>query len=59
MRASAFVGASVDGFIARPDGTFDFLDAGGGEPEPHGFEEFLASVDVLLMGRNTYEVEGR
>ena len=48
-----FVGISVDGFIARTDGSFDFLDAGGNEP--HGFEEFWASVDALVMGRKTYE----
>ena len=54
IRASVFVGVSVDGFLARPDGTFDFLEAGGGEA--HGFEEFMATVDVLLMGRKTYEV---
>lgn len=48
-----FVGISVDGFIARSDGSFDFLDAGGNEP--HGFEEFWASVDALVMGRKTYE----
>jgi len=54
IRASVFVGVSVDGFLARPDGTFDFLEAGGGEA--HGFEEFLATVDVLVMGRMTYEV---
>ena len=48
-----FVGISVDGFIARSDGSFDFLDAGGNEPL--GFEEFWASVDALVMGRKTYE----
>lgn len=53
MTASVFVGTSVDGFIARPDGRFDFLPAEGGEP--HGFEEFLASVDAIVMGRNTFE----
>ena len=52
MRASVFVGASVDGFIARPNGAFDFLPD---SPEPHGYDEFYASVDALLMGRNTYE----
>ena len=55
MKASIFVGTSLDGFIARPDGTFDFLSAGGAETEPHGFDEFLASVDALVIGRNTYE----
>lgn len=55
MRASIFVGTSLDGFIARPNGAFDFLSAGGSEAEPHGFDEFLATVDALVMGRNTYE----
>jgi dihydrofolate reductase len=53
MRASVFVGTSVDGFIARRSGDFDFLPEGGGEP--HGYDEFMASVDVLVIGRNTYE----
>jgi len=52
VRASVFVGASLDGFIARPNGTFDFLPD---DPEPHGFEEFFASVDALVVGRKTYE----
>ena len=45
---------SVDGFLARPDHALDFLDAGG--QEPHGFEEFYASVDVVVIGRKTFEV---
>jgi dihydrofolate reductase len=54
MIASVFVGTSLDGFIARPNGAFDFLPADGGEP--HGFEEFLARVDAIVMGRNTFEI---
>jgi dihydrofolate reductase len=53
MRASVFVGVSVDGFLARADGALDFLPEGGGEP--HGYDEFLASVDVLVIGRHTFE----
>ena len=45
---------SVDGFLARRDDTFDFLLTG--EQVPHGFEEFLASVDVVVMGRRTFQV---
>jgi dihydrofolate reductase len=52
IRASVFVGASLEGFIARPDGAFDFLPE---NPEPHGFDEFFASVDAMVMGRKTYE----
>jgi Dihydrofolate reductase len=54
MHASVFVGMSLDGFIARPDGRFDFLKSA--ESGPHGYEEFMASVDALLIGRGTYEV---
>jgi len=53
MKTSVFVGTSLDGFIARKDGAFDFLPTGGGEP--HGYEEFMASVDALVIGRMTYE----
>jgi dihydrofolate reductase len=53
MKATVFVGTSVDGFIARRDGRFDFLPD---EPEPHGYEEFMASVDTIVMGRNTFEL---
>ena len=54
MKLSVFCGVSVDGFLARPNHTFDFLDAGG--QEPHGFEEFYASVDVVVIGRKLFEV---
>ena len=50
---SVFVGTSLDGFIARSNGSFDFLPAGGGEP--HGYDEFIATVDALVIGRNTFE----
>ena len=55
VKTSVFVGMSVDGFIARSDGSFDFLDVGGGS-EPHGYEEFISTIDALAIGRNTYEV---
>jgi dihydrofolate reductase len=54
MKLSVFCGVSVDGFLARPDHTLDFLEAGG--QEPHGFEEFYGSVDVVVIGRKTFEV---
>ena len=53
MKASIFVGTSLDGFIARANGTFDFLPTDGGEP--HGYDEFMATVDALVIGRKTYE----
>src|SRR5207237_9800618 len=53
MTASVFIGMSLDGFIARGSGAYDFLPAGGGEP--HGYDEFMATVDALLIGRKTFE----
>jgi dihydrofolate reductase len=53
MTVSVFIGTSLDGFIARPNGDLDFLPPGGGEP--HGYNEFIASVDAIVMGRKTFE----
>ena len=53
MTVSVFIGTSVDGFIARPNGALDFLPAGGGEP--HGYNEFIATVDAIVIGRKTFE----
>jgi dihydrofolate reductase len=52
MPCSVFVGISVDGFMARPDGAVDFLPE---TPEPHGEAEFFSSVDAMVIGRGTYE----
>jgi dihydrofolate reductase len=51
--ATVFVGVSLDGFIARPDGGLDWLPEGGGEP--HGYDELIASVDAIVIGRRTFE----
>ncbi|HTG74765.1 MAG TPA: dihydrofolate reductase family protein [Terriglobia bacterium] len=57
MKTSVFVGTSLDGFIARLNGAFDFLSAGGEvDGESNGYDAFFSTVDAVLMGRNTYEV---
>ena len=53
MTISVFIGASVDGFIARSNGDLDFLPEGGAEP--HGYVEFMAGIDALVIGRKTFE----
>ncbi|MEZ4791319.1 MAG: dihydrofolate reductase family protein [Flavobacteriales bacterium] len=54
---SVFCGVSLDGFIARPDGSLDFLEGdGSAEMGDHGYEAFMAGMDAIVMGRNTYEV---
>jgi dihydrofolate reductase len=52
MKASVFIATSLDGFIARENGSFDWLPA---DPEPHGYDEFMATVDALVIGRKTFE----
>jgi dihydrofolate reductase len=53
IKGSVFIATSLDGFIARADGALDWLPAGGGED--HGYHEFIASVDALVIGRKTFE----
>jgi dihydrofolate reductase len=53
VKATVFIGTSLDGFIARVNGAFDFLPPGGGEP--HGYDEFMATVDALVIGRKSFE----
>jgi dihydrofolate reductase len=59
VQVSVYVATSVDGLIARPDGSLDWLPgADGGEAaagEDYGYAAFMASVDVLVMGRASYE----
>lgn len=49
-----YVTASLDGYIARPDGSVDWLLEPDGD-EDFGFSEFYDSIDTVLMGRKTYE----
>jgi dihydrofolate reductase len=53
MKASVFIATSLDGFIARENGAIDWLPVDGGEP--HGYTEFIATVDAIVIGRKTYE----
>ncbi len=53
MKASVFIATSLEGFIARADGALDWLPAD--DVEPHGYDEFIATVDAIVMGRKTFE----
>jgi dihydrofolate reductase len=55
-QCSVFIATSLDGYIARADGSIDWLsivDQPGGEY--WGYGAFFASVDALIIGRKTYE----
>lgn len=62
LKGHVFIATSLDGFIARKDGSIAWLeeqamraagvDAGG---EDHGYADFLAGMDGIIMGRRTFE----
>lgn len=62
FRCTAFVGITIDGFIARPDRSIDYLPPA---PASSSYEhpvcavptisDMLANSDVLILGRHTYE----
>jgi len=59
-RVTIHMAASLDGFIARKDGSVDWLEtsdnfAGGDTMTPESVEEFLRTIDCYVMGSRTYE----
>lgn len=67
MKASVFIATTLDGYIARENGSLDWLPGAEGEidissepdnnsdNEDFGYNVFMDHIDVLVMGRNTYE----
>jgi len=58
-KCSVFIAASLDGFIARPDGSIDWLDQANRrvpKGEDCGYGQFMSTVDALVMGRHTFEL---
>lgn len=59
-RVTIHMAASLDGFIARTDGSVDWMEtsdefAGGESLEPGFVEAFLKTIDCYVMGSRTYE----
>nr|WP_167527458.1 dihydrofolate reductase family protein [Bradyrhizobium betae] len=50
-----FIAASVDGYIARPDGDIDWLGKYAASGENTGYDAFMDTIDGLVMGRVTFE----
>ncbi len=70
-KISVYIATSVDGYIAREDGSLDWLEGSGGDDrgtapesdtadvgsgdEDYGWSEFFNSVDTMVMGRATFQ----
>jgi dihydrofolate reductase len=55
VKVSYYVAASLDGFIAGPDGDVDWLEVAHLPGEDFGYAGFVESVDALIMGRKTWD----
>lgn len=55
-KVSVFLGVSIDGFIAGPEGDLSWLSACADEsPAETGYDDLMAASHALLLGRNTYD----
>lgn len=54
--ADVFIAMSLDGFIATKSNGLDWLQIVQDSQQDYGYQEFMDSVDTLLLGRNTYDV---
>jgi len=55
---SVFIATSLDGFISRTDGNIDWLEQANllkPDRDDCGYANFFATIDALVMGRNTFE----
>lgn len=52
-----YIAASLDGYIARPDGNIDWLhhETYALPEEDFGYSSFMQTIDTTLMGHSTYK----
>ena len=56
IKASVFIATSLDGFIARANGSLDRLIGVESTPpeQDYGYQDFVNTVDTIVLGRNTF-----
>src|ERR1700730_970532 len=56
MSNTIYIATSIDGYIAREDGTIDWLmEIPNPEKSDYGFSVFLDRIDGMIMGRKSFE----
>ena len=55
MKTVVYVGTSLDGFIARTNGDFDWLSQFANDEAIRAYEELIDRIDAIVIGRGTFE----
>lgn len=56
MAHYVYIATSLDGYIARKDGSIDWLmDIPNPADSDYGFSDFIERIDGIVMGRNTFQ----
>jgi dihydrofolate reductase len=50
-----YIAMSADGYIAKHDGNIDWLSVVDKPGEDYGYNDFVSTVDTVIMGRKTYD----
>jgi dihydrofolate reductase len=56
MHATVYIATSLDGFIARKDGSIDWLTSiENPSNDDFGYQDFISGIDAIVIGRATFE----
>jgi len=55
MKTIVYIGTSLDGFIARKNGDFEWLTEFANEEAINSYQELISRIDAIVMGRGTFE----
>ena len=50
-----YIASSLDSYIAKPNDDLSFLSIVEKEGEDYGYDQFIQSVDTVIIGRKTYD----
>lgn len=50
-----YIATSLDGYISKPNDDLGFLSIVAQEGQDYGYADFLKTVDVVIVGRKTYD----
>lgn len=55
MKTSIYIGTSIDGYIAREDGSIDWLENYNNNEIFKNYSEFIKKIDAVIIGKGTFE----